>query len=122
MSTKCYELGISDCHKLISTCLRQKVARLKPKKITYRSMKKYDIKVFKIEFERELGNTNFTSANQAYDSIVSILKTLLDKYAPNRTKMARGNQGNFVNKTLSKSFMKRSLLKSKYLKNKSVEN
>ena len=24
MSTKCYELGISDCHKLISTCLRQK--------------------------------------------------------------------------------------------------
>ena len=122
MSTKCYELGISDCHKLISTCLRQKVARLKPRKITYRSMKNYDKNQFKSDFERKLSNLNFSSANQAYDSIVSILKLLLDKHAPIKSKLARGNQGNFVNKSLSKAFMKRSYLKSKYLKNKSVEN
>ena len=122
MLTKCYELGISDCHKLISTCLRQKVARLKPQKITYRSMKNYDKNLFKTDFERELNNQNFLSANQAYDSIVSILKLLLDKHAPIKTKLARGNQGNFVNKSLSKAFMKRSFLKNKYLKNKSVEN
>ena len=122
MSTKCYELGISDCHKLISTCLRQKVARLKPKKITYRSMKNYDQNVFKIDFERELNRQTFSSANQAYDSIVSVLKLLLDKHAPIKSKFDRGNQGNFVNKALSKAFMKRSVLKTKYLKNKSVAN
>ncbi len=122
MSTKCYELGISDCHKLISTCLRQKVARLKPKKITYRSMKNYDKNLFKIYFKRELSNTSFVSANQGYDNVVGILKSLLDIHAPTKTKMARGNQGNFVNKNLNKAFMRRSLLKNKYLKNKSPRN
>ena len=122
MSTNCYELGISDCHKLISTCLRQKVARLKPKKITYRSMKNYDKNLFKIDFSRELGSTVFSSANQAYDTVVTILKSLLDKHAPIKSKFARGNQGNFVNKSLSKAFMKRSSLKTKYLKNKTVHN
>ena len=34
----------------------------------------------------------------------------------------RGNQGNFVNKSLSMSFSKRSHLKTKYLKNRTVEN
>ena len=48
MSTKCHELGTSDCHKLISTCLRQKVSRLKPKKITYRSMKNYNKNLLKM--------------------------------------------------------------------------
>jgi len=122
MSTKCYELGISDCHKLISTCLRQKVARLKPKKITYRSMKNYDKNLFKTDFKRELSNSSFVSANQGYDNVVGILKSLLDTYAPIKTKVARGNQGNFVNKSLNKAFMKRSVLKTKYLKNKSVQN
>jgi len=122
MSTKCYELGISDCHKLISTCLRQKVARLKPKKITYRSMKNYDNKLFKIDFSHELSSIIFSSANQAYDAVVSKLTSLLDKHAPIKTKFARGNQGNFVNKSLSKAFMKRSVLKSKYIKDKTVQN
>ena len=123
MSTKCYELGISDCHKLISTCLRQKVARLKPKNIKYRSMRNYDKTQFKIELECELRNLTYVSANQAYDSLVSILTSLLDKHAPIKNKKIRGNQGNFVNKALiSKAFSKISHLKTKYLKNRTVEN
>ena len=122
MSTKCHELGTSDCHKLISTCLRQKVSRLKPKKITYRSMKNYNKNLLKNDLKRELSSSSFISANQGYDSVIGILKSLLDIHAPIRTKVVRGNQCNFVDKSLNKAFMKRSVLKTKYLKNKSVQN
>ena len=47
---------------------------------------------------------------------------MLDIHAPIRTKVVRGNQCNFVDKSLNKAFMKRSVLKTKYLKNKSVQN
>ena len=47
---------------------------------------------------------------------------LLDKFAPLKSKTVRGNQSRFMNKTLSKAIMKRSSLKSKYLKEKSSAN
>ena len=37
-----YELGISDCHSLITTFLRSNISRLKPKLKVYRSCKNYD--------------------------------------------------------------------------------
>ena len=44
------------------------------------------------------------------------LKTL-DKYAPHKSKHARGNQMPFMTKNLSKNIMKRSRLRNKYLNN-----
>ena len=44
------------------------------------------------------------------------LKTL-DKYAPRKSKHARGNQMPFMTKNLSKNIMKRSRLRNKYLNN-----
>ena len=46
----------------------------------------------------------------------------VDKYAPIRTKKIRGNNQPFMNRTLSKEFMKRSKLKNNYNKNPSLDN
>ena len=48
--------------------------------------------------------------------------TILNKYAPEKVKIIRGNNGPFMNKTLSKAFMKRSKLKNKYNKFPTEEN
>jgi hypothetical protein len=85
-------------------------------------MKNYNKNLLKNNFKRELSSSNFISANQGYDSVIGILKSLLDIHAPIKTKVVRGNQCNFVDKSLNKAFMKRSVLKIKYLKNKSVLN
>ena len=48
--------------------------------------------------------------------------TALDKHAPRKKKIVRGNNATFMNKTLSKEFMHRSKLKNLYNKNPTKEN
>ena len=120
--SQCYELGISDCHTMVSTCLRSQVARLKPKTLTYRSMKNYEKDKFLKELEYELSSLTFLDVNQSYNDLIYKLTKLLDKHAPLKHKKMRGNQAKFMNKKLSKAIMKRSSLKTKYLKNKTLLN
>ena len=120
--SKCYELGISDCHKMVSTCLRQKVAKLKPKTLTYRSMKNYDKDIFFKELKCELEGFMVTDVNDSYNKLLKSITRLLDKHAPLKNKRLRGNQAKFMNKNLSKAIMKRASLRTKYLKNKTNLN
>lgn len=46
IDSKCYELGVSDCHKMVCTFLRTHTSRLKTKTITYRSFKHLDNTAF----------------------------------------------------------------------------
>ena len=57
-----------------------------------------------------------------YNYLINVLVSLLDKCAPLKKKVIRGNQSRFMNKELSKAIMKRSELKSKYLKFQNSEN
>ena len=47
---------------------------------------------------------------------------ILNKHAPKKEKIVRGNTAPFLNKTLSKSFMQRVKLKRKFNKNPTEEN
>ena len=60
--------------------------------------------------------------NSAYDNLVNILVALLDEFAPTKKKRIRGNQSRFMNKDFSKAIMKRSALRSKYLRERTVAN
>ena len=60
--------------------------------------------------------------NSTYDNLVGLIVSLLDKYAPMKKKLIRGNQSRFMNKNLSKAIMKRSSLRSKYLKDSTKIN
>ena len=107
---------------MIITSLRAHIPRLRTKKIIYRSLKKYDKETFLEALQEKINTCTTNETAISYDWMVNVVVEVLDKYAPMKTKMLRGNQSRFMNKSLSKAIMKRSSLKSKYLKNRNNLN
>ena len=58
----------------------------------------------------------------SYSKLTEIISEVLEKHAPTKSKIIRGNQAPFMNKKLSKSIMDKSRIKNKYLKWPSREN
>ena len=56
-----------------------------------------------------------------YTNFEQIFLDVLDKHAPRKKKVLRANDKPFMTKELRKAIMRRSALKNKYIKNKSVE-
>ncbi len=108
---------------MVTTSLRAHVSRLKPKRILYRSLKNFNSNAFSQDLACSLFSEHtLTDTNSSYDSLLNIYIKCLDKHAPLKKKMVRGNHSSFMNKELSKAIMKRSALKSKYNKNKNAVN
>ena len=121
--SRTFELGVSDCHKMITTTLRAHVPRIKSKNIHYRSFKTFNGEKFLKELKENVDIDFYISdTNSTYNNLIDILVALLDKFAPMKKKRIRGNQSRFMNKHLSKAIMKRSALKNKYLRDKNVAN
>ena len=57
-----------------------------------------------------------------YDNFKERFMRVLERHAPMKTKMIRGNNAPFMNKTLSKAFMCRSKLKNSFNKQPTKEN
>ena len=114
------ETGISDHHKMTITVFKTYFKKIKPMIIKYRNYNKLDIVSFRIELTHTLQVND--SENMNYDKFKNLFLTILNKYAPEKVKIIRGNNGPFMNKTLSKAFMKRSKLKNKYNKFLTEEN
>ena len=107
--------------------LKMNVKRLKPKKIVYRSYKNFSEDSFLKELDSRITSVQANllisnNPNSIYDNLVEILTEVLDKHAPRKTKLVRGNQGKFMNKVLAKAIMTRSRLKSVYNKNPTPTN
>ena len=69
-----------------------------------------------------LGFQNVSDTPNSYDEFRRIFMNTVDKYAPFKTKKVRHNQQPFMNRTLSKEFMKRSKLKNDYNRNPTLGN
>ena len=118
--SKTFELGVSDGHKMITTGLRARVPRIKN---YFRSFKCFNKDKFLKKLTEKLQNEFVIfDINSAYDNLVNILVALLDEFAPTKKKRIRGNQSRFMNKNFSKAIMKRSALRSKYLRERTVAN
>ena len=113
--------GLSDHHQLILSCFRSKFTKLPPKYIYYREYKKFNENNFLRELDRNLLNGNMFDGN-TYSKLTRIFASTLQKHAPLKMKMIRGNHGLFMNKELSKLIMTKSRLRNKYLKWPSREN
>ena len=116
MNTGTVETGLSDHHLLIYTMLKTTFDKLPPKLIQYRSWKDFDENLFRCELEQKLYNV------YDYATFHRIFNNALDRYAPMRTKILRGNNQPHVNKFLRKAIMKRSRLKNIAIKTKSNED
>ena len=121
-NSKAFELGISDCHKMIGTFSRKLASRQKTRIMKYRSLRNFKIDLFLKDLSPLLENINYDTSDTAIDSLINILTRLLDKHAPIKEKKVRGNQSRFMNKELSKAIMNRARLRSRYLKNKTSKN
>ena len=60
--------------------------------------------------------------NRNYDNLVDTFIEIVDKHAPLKTKLLRGNEALFMNKELRKAIYTTSRLKNKWNKNPTFEN
>ena len=108
--------GLSDFHKMVVTVFKTTFKKNKPKEVFYRDSKKFD-EVFKRELQEKL-NQHVTN----YETFEGIFLDTLEKYAPMKRKVIRGNEAPYMTKARKKAIMKRSELETKYFKNKTTDS
>ena len=121
-NTTVVETGLSDFHGLVLTLMKTHIPRLKPKVIKYRSYKKFEPEKFlqdvkDIDFKEDLND-----ADSFYKNISSAFREIVDRHAPLKTKVQRGNAAPFMNQQLQKAIYTRSRLKKRLNKNPTAQN
>ena len=105
--TQAFETGMSDHHLMIYTMFKAKFLKIPPKTIRYRSYKIFSEDTFINDlFQGLLENptTDFTDFETKFS-------TILDRHAPIKQKVFRGNDKPYVNKSLRKAIATRSRLR-----------
>ena len=103
-----FEKGFSDFHHLIYTILKTTYAKLLPKKINFRDYKKFSEPNFRIDLARNLSN----SKHENLDDFKETFAKTLQKPAPYKLILVRGNNIPHVTKNLRKAMMKETRLKT----------
>ena len=106
-NTGTFETGLSDHHSLIYCMLKTTFVKLPPKVVNYRNWKNF----VDIQFKAEL-NTLLNKNISNYAEFENIFKSVINRHAPIKTKILRGNNQPHVTKDLRKAIMKRSKLKN----------
>ena len=114
--------GISDCNKMIVTCIKARLKKLPAKKIVYRDYKNFNKNTFPDDLYQNLMQGKFYSQKHYYNLFIETFKSVADHHAPLKNKFVRGNDAPFITKQLRKAIMNRSRSKHKYLKFPSREN
>ena len=98
------ETGLSDYHNFVSTFFKSHYSKLKPKISYYRSYKNFNEQYFLEDLEK----TNFTTISddpdEKYNFLTTQFQNLIDKHAPQKKKVLRGNHAPFMCKELRKLF------------------
>ena len=85
--------------------------------ILYRDYSKFNDEKFKRDLEKELKRHPFQ-----YDKFEQAFLSILDRHAPQKSKVLRANSKPYVNKEMRKAIMHRSKLQNKLYKNYTPEN
>ena len=88
----------------------------------YRSYKNFNADSFLADVRSLDFGSRFDDANQLYDNLTQRFRKVIDKHAPLKTRIIRGNSAPFMNRELNKAIYVRSNLKKKFNKNPSKEN
>ena len=107
-NTSSYETGVSDHHHLIFSIMKTIFASEEPKKFVYRDYKTFSHENFKNDL-----SSKTVDENVDYSKLGKEFTDTLNKHAPTKTNVFRGNQKSHVNKVLRSVIMKRSRLKIK---------
>ena len=112
-NTTSYETGLSDHHHMILTILKTTFQQKEPKCLIYRNYKNFIFENFKNDLEEAL-----QSCKGSYDTFDSNFTSCLNKHAPKKQKVLRGNEKPYMSNNLRRAIMKRSKLKYKANKSK----
>ena len=112
-NTSSDETGLSDHHHLIYSVMRTTFKCEESIKFIYRNYSNFSQKDFQSDLLLNIGHRK----NNYLEFEKNFVETL-DKHAPKKTKIFRGNHKPHINKTLRKAIMKRSQLKNKANKTK----
>ena len=103
--------SLSDFHNITVSVLKTKFEKCPPKKIKYRCYRKFDGNAF----ERCI--TEILNSDHNFEKKMDDVLAALNREAPIKTKLARGNDKPFMNKKLRKAIMLRSKLNNIRRKN-----
>ena len=110
-NTMTISAGLSHFHKMIITVLKSSFIELKARETYYRDYKNFNSNSF-----REDLSLSLDCINKGIDSFEDTFMKTLNRHAPMKKKFVRANEVRYLTKALRKGIMKRSELKSKYLK------
>ena len=119
--TSVFDTCLSDYHGLVVTILKSPIPCLKPKVIEYRNYQNFD----PLKFLADVRRTNFDALedpNDCYDDLTNSFRTVVEKPAPLKTKLARGNSAPFMTRELKKAIYTRTRLKNRLNKYPTHEN
>ena len=102
--------------------MRKSFKKLQPRIINYRSYKNFLNEKLKSCFLNGLRKEDFVNNDKGLEKFCNISMKVLNKYAPRKKKFVRSNQMLFMKKDFSKEIMKRSRLRTRFLKDKGLEN
>ena len=108
------DTGLSDFHHLIYTQLKSKYSRLPPKTVTYRSYGNFILD----DFLQDLSLNVTSSEIKHYRLFEEIFVNTLDKHAPRKSRLVRGNEKPHMNRALRKAIMERSKLRNIFRRSK----
>ena len=96
MKVNSFETGLSDLDYMIYTILKTKLEMFEPNKSIYRNFKQYDSDQSKLDI------FNSMSAMRTHADFENNFVSILDKHAPRKTNILRGNQNPHFNENLRK--------------------
>ena len=103
----------SDHHHTILTMLKTTFQQKEPKCFIYRDYKNFIVENFKSDLQEAL-----QSCKGSYDAFDNYFTSILNKHAPKKKKVLRGNEKPHMKKNLRRAIMKGSKLKNKGNKTK----
>ena len=110
--------GLSDFHKMVVTVMKTAFPKAEPQILYYRDYKDFDLYNFRTDLREQLSQI---SEKDYLHFEITFLK-VLEQHAPMKKKTLRANNKPYMTKALRKAIMRRSMLKSKYFKNRTDEN
>ena len=102
--------------------MRKSSKQFQPRIINYRSFKYFSNEKFKSCLLNNSTEEDFVNNDKGFEKFCNISMNVLNKHAPRKKKIVRGNQVLFMTKDLFKEIMERSRLRNIFLKDKSLEN
>ena len=109
--TSAFITGLSDFHIMIISCLKTTFKKILPKKITFRDYKKLDEKKFLHNLDQQMIKRKSYKEKNMYKSFSDTFKAVVNKHAPLKENIIKGNNAPFMTRELPKVIMNRSRLK-----------